>query len=94
MIRIWYRHRGQQPRRTDIIKEDSHKSSTLPPSFAVVGVQYGRALDDGTRDPYQFALNVEPPSDNISSDAVTAIATAFEENWGGTIEHVETITGL
>jgi len=91
MIVIWYRHRGQRPRRTDIISEDANKASTLPSSFAVVGVQYGRELDDGSHDSNQFALRVNPPSDNISTDAVSAIATAFEDNWGGTIEHVETI---
>lgn len=91
MILIWYRHRGNRPSRTDIIREDANKASTLPPSFEVVGVQYGRRIDAETVDSQQFALRVEPPSDNISTDAVTSIATAFEDNWGGTIEHVETV---
>lgn len=92
MIKIWYRHRGQRPRKSDIIAEDATKASVLPPSFAVVGVQYGRRIDEETVDSQQFALRVEPPSDNISTDAVESIATAFEDNWGGTIEHVDTIT--
>lgn len=90
MIKIWYRHHGQRPSKTDIIRKDASKASTLPPSFAVVGVEYGRILSDDEFDDNQFALRVEPPSDNISTDAVDAIATACEDNWGGTIEHVET----
>lgn len=97
MIKIWYRHRGQRPSKSQIIREDANKASTLPPSFEVVGVTYGRqtgADSDGNPiiDANQFALNVEPPSDSISTNAVDAIATAFEDNWGGTIEHVETVT--
>jgi uncharacterized protein (UPF0218 family) len=88
---MWYRHRGQRPSKSDIIRDDANKASTLPSSFEVVGVKYGRRLDETTVDSNQFALRVEPPSDNISQDAVDAIAQAFEDNWGGTIEHVETI---
>jgi hypothetical protein len=91
MIVIWYRDRGQRPSKTDRIREDANKASTLSPSFEVVGVTYGRRLDDGALDPEQFALRVEPPSDSIPTDAVDAIATAFEDNWGGSIEHVETV---
>lgn len=91
MIEIWYAHRGQRPSKADIISEDANKASTLPSSFEFVGVKYGRRLDDGGFDNKQFALRVEPPSDNISTDAVDAIATAFEDNWGGTIDHVETV---
>lgn len=91
MIKIWYRHRGQRPNKTSIISEDAIKSSTLPTSFAVVGVEYGRRPFGDEFDSNQFALRVDPPSDNISTNAVDAIATAFEDNWGGTIEHVETV---
>jgi hypothetical protein len=96
MIKIWYRHHGQLPRKSQIIAEDIKKASTLPSSFEIVGVEYGRktGMDDGGRpiiDSQQFALRVDPPSDNISTDAVSAIATAFEDNWGGSIEHVETV---
>jgi hypothetical protein len=92
MIKIWYRHHGQRPNKSQIIAEDSKKASILPPSFEVVGIEYGHRLDDGTVDSQQFALRVEPPSDSISTDAVDAIATAFENNWAGSIEHVETVT--
>lgn len=91
MIKIWYRHRGQRPQKTSIIAEDSKQANTLPPSFEVVGVEYGRRLSEDEFDATQFALRVEPPSDNISTDAVDAIATAFEDNWGGSIQHVETV---
>lgn len=91
MIKIWFRHRGQRPSKRKIIEEDAMKASTLPSSFEVVGVEYGKQQDDGTVDGTQLALRVEPPSDNIPTDAVDAIATAFEDNWGGTIEHVETV---
>lgn len=91
MIKLWYRHRGQRPSKTSIIAEDANKASILPSSFAVVGVEYGRRIDSETFDSNQFALRVEPPSDNISTDAVDAIATAFEANWGGSIDHVETV---
>lgn len=91
MIKIWYSHRGHRPSKTQIISEDANKANTLPPSFEVVGVEYGRAIDSKTVDSTQFALHVEPPSDNISTDAVDAIATAFEDNWGGSIDHVETV---
>jgi hypothetical protein len=91
MIKIWYRHHGQRPRKSQIIAEDSKQASTLPASFEVVGVEYGRRIDEETVDGNQFALLVEPPSDNISTNAVDAIATAFEDNWGGSINHVETI---
>lgn len=92
MIVIWYRHRGTRPHKTDIIREDASKASTLPESFEVVGVTYGRTDGDGAVDGSQFGLRVEPPSDNISTEAVDAIATAFEDNWGGSIKHVETVT--
>lgn len=91
MITIWYKHHGQRPSKSDIIREDANKADILPSSFEVVGVTYGRRIDEETVDSNQFALRVEPPNDNISTDAVDAIATAFEDNWGGTIEHVETI---
>jgi len=90
MIILWYRHRGQRPRRTDIIREDATKASDLPLSFEVVGVSYGRQTQSGI-DHSQFALRVETSSDTISQSVVDAIATAFEDNWGGTIEHVETV---
>lgn len=92
MIKIWYRNHGLRPKQTQIIVEDSKKANTLPPSFEVVKVEYGRRIDEETFDSQQFALCVEPPSDNISTDAVSAIATTFEDNWGGSIDHVETIT--
>jgi len=96
MIKIWYRHHGQRPSKGNIIEQDAEKASTLPPSFEVVGIEYGRVTGTGsdgnqTFDGQQFALRVDPPSDNISTNAVDAIATAFEDNWGGSIEHVETV---
>jgi len=91
MIIIWYRHRGQRPSKSEIIREDANKASTLPSLFAVIGVQHGRRIDEETVDSSQFALRVEPPSDSISTVAVNAIAAAFEDNWGGTVKHVETI---
>lgn len=91
MIKIWYEYRGQRPSKTDIIIEDANKSSALSPSFAVVGVEYGRRVDEETVKSKQFALRVDTPSDNISTDTVDAIATAFQDKWGGTIEHVETV---
>lgn len=96
MIVIWYRHHGQRPKKSQIIREDANKASTLPPSFEVVGVRYGRQTgtdSDGNPiiDSQQFGLRVEPPSDNISQDAIDAIATAFEDNWGSTIEFVESV---
>jgi hypothetical protein len=90
MIVIWYRHRGQLPSKSSLIREDANKASVLPSSFEIVGVSYGRQLDDGF-DANQFAIRCEPPSDKISTDAVDAIATAFSDNWGGAIEHVETV---
>lgn len=91
MIVIWYRHHGQRPSKTDIIREDANAASTLPSSFEVVGVSYGRRLDDGTVDNNQFALRVEPPSDNMSQDAIGSIATAFEDNWVGSVDFVESV---
>jgi len=91
MIVIWYQDRGQRPNKTKIIREDANKASLLPSSFEVVGVQFGRRVDEQTVDNSQFALRVNTSSDNISQDAVNLIATAFESNWGGTVEHVETI---
>jgi hypothetical protein len=91
MIKVWYRHQGQRPRKTDMIREGANKANRLPRSFEVIGVQYGRSLDDGSFDSNQFALRVDPPSDNISTNAVGAIATAFEDSWGGTVEHVEAV---
>lgn len=89
MIYIWYRHRGQRPKKTEAVRKDANKANTLPSSFEVVGVKVGRRLDDGTVDNNQFALRVEPPSDNISQDAIDAIGLAFEDNWCGSIEFVE-----
>lgn len=81
MIEITYRHHGQRPSTTTAVRDDARKASTLPPSFEVVGVRYiGPKL----------VLRVDPPSDSISQDSVDAIATAFEDNWGGTIDHVDT----
>ena len=91
MITIWYKHQGQRPGTTDTIREDANKADVLPSSFEVVGVSYGRRIDEDTGDSNQFAIRVNPPSDDISTDAVDAIAEAFEDNWGGTIEHVETV---
>lgn len=95
MIKIWYKHRGQRPSKTQIIQEDANKASTLPPSFEVVGVEYGRQTGTDNEgnpiiDSNQFGLRVEPPSDNISQDAIDAIATAFEDNWAGSIDFVDT----
>lgn len=90
MIVIWFRHRGQRPSRTDAIQEDATKAATLPSPFNIVGVTYGRSVDDEYRSDH-FGLRVNSPSDSISTEAVTAIGTAFEDNWGGTVEHVETI---
>jgi len=90
MMVIWYRHHGHRPSSGDIIREDANKASTLPSSFEVVGVKYGRR-DGETVDNNQFGLRVEPPSDSISQDAIDAIATAFEDNWGGSVEFVETV---
>lgn len=81
MIEITYRYHGQRPNRTVLIREAATTASTLPPSFEVVGVRY---------DDPEFVLLVGPPSDSISQAAVDAIATAFEDNWGGVVEHVET----
>lgn len=67
---------------TDTIREDANAASVLPPSFEVVGVRY---------DDPEFTLLVEPPSDNMSQDAIDSIATVFEDNWGGTIDFVESI---
>lgn len=91
MIKIWYRHHGQRPSKGDIIREDANKASTLPSSFEVVGVEYGRRISDTDFDANQFALIVDPPSDSISQNAIDSIATAFEDNWGGTIDFVESI---
>lgn len=91
MIVIWYRHHGQRPSKTQIIKDDAGAASLLPSSFEVVGVSYGRRVDEQTVDNRQFALRVTTSSGSISQDAVSSIATAFESNWGGTVEHVETI---
>lgn len=91
MIKIWYQHQGQRPSKTKIIRKDANKASTLPASFELVGVEYGRRLDAGSFASNQFALRVEPPSDSISTNAVDAIATAFENNWGGSIDHIETV---
>jgi len=90
MIVIWYRHHGQRPSKTDIIRDDANAASLLPSSFEVLGVKYGRKTADGV-DSNQFGLRVESSSDNISQDTINSIATAFESNWGGTVEHVETI---
>jgi len=90
MIIIWYRHHGQRPSKTDIIREDVNGASTLPSSFEVVGVEYGRNTANGV-DSNQFALRCEPPSDNISQNAIDSIATAFEDNWGGSVDFVESI---
>lgn len=91
MIEIWYRERGNRPAQTQIIRDDADKADVLPSSFEMQGAIYGRRTGEDTVDSSQFALVVDPPSDNISQDAVDSIATAFEDNWGGTIEHVETI---
>jgi len=91
MIVIWYQDRGQRPNKTKIIREDANKASLLSSSLEVVGVQFGRRVDDNTVDNSQFALRVTTSSGSISQDAVNSIATAFESNWGGTIEHVETV---
>jgi len=91
MITIWYQDRGQRPNKTNIIREDANKASLLPSSFEVVGVQFGRRVDEQTVDNSQFALRVNTSPDNISQDAVDSIATAFTTNWGGTVEVVETI---
>jgi len=91
MIVIWYRHHGQRPSKTQIIKDDASAAPLLPSSFEVVGVQFGRRVNEQTIDNRQFALRVTTSSDNISQDAVNSIATAFESNWGGAVEHVETI---
>ena len=91
MIVIWYRHHGQLPSETNVIREDANKASTLPSSFEVVGVQYGRRVSNDEFDRNQFALRVEPPSDNMSQDAIDSIATAFEDNWGGSIDFVESV---
>lgn len=90
MIVVWYRHHGQRPSKSKTIRDDTNNASTLPSSFEVVGVQYGRKTDEAF-DSNQFALRVEPPSDNMSQKAIDAISTAFEENWGGSIEFVESI---
>lgn len=91
MIELWYKDHGQRPGKTHPIREDANAASTLPSSFEVVGVQHGRRIDEETVDSRQFGLRVEPPSDNISQDAIDAIATAFEDRWGGSVEFVESI---
>jgi len=91
MIEVWYRHHGQRPTRGDIIEQDAQAASTLPPSFEVVGVKFGRRLDEETVDAQQIGLRVEPPSDSISTDAVESIASAFADRWGGTVEFVGTV---
>jgi hypothetical protein len=90
MIIVWYRHRGQRPSKTDIIRKDVNSASTLPPSFNVIGVSFGRETADGF-DSNQFALHVDPPSDNMSQNAIDAIATAFEDSWGGSVDFVESV---
>ena len=91
MIVLWYRHRGQRPTKANIIKEDAYTAVTLPANFKVAGVEYGRRLSEDEFDANQFALRVEQPSDSIGTTAVEAIATAFEDNWGGSIEFVESV---
>ena len=91
MITIWYKNHGHRPSKSEIIREDANKADILPSSFEVVAVEYGRRIDEETVDSNQFALQVNPPSDNISTDAIDSIATAFEDNWGGTVEHIATV---
>jgi uncharacterized protein (UPF0218 family) len=91
VIVLWYQDRGQRPNRTETIREDANAVSTLPPSFDVVGVTHGRRIDGETVDQRQFGLRVEPPSGNISQDAIDAISTAFEDRWGGSVEFVESV---
>jgi hypothetical protein len=81
MIEITYRHHGQRPSQTDLIREDANAASTLPPSFAIDSVVY---------DDPMLTLCVDPPSDNISTNAVDAIASAWADRWGGQIDHVST----
>jgi len=91
MIIIWYRHHGQRPSQTQLIRDDANKASQLPSSFEVVGVTYGRRIDNETVDSIQFGLRVNTSDDTISQTAIDAIATAFEDNWGGTIGRVGTV---
>jgi hypothetical protein len=96
MILLWYKTHSHRPNRTDTIRNDAQAASTLPSSSEVVGVTHGRQTgerDDGTPivDQTQFALRVEPPSDSMSQNAIDAIATAFEDRWGGSVEFVESV---
>jgi hypothetical protein len=91
MIIIWYRHHGQRPSQTQLIRDDANKTSQLPSSFEVVGVTHGRRIDTETVDSTQFGLRVNTSDDTISQSAIDAIATAFEDNWGGSIEFVESV---
>jgi hypothetical protein len=46
----------------------------------VTGVRY---------DDPEFTLLVDPPSDNISQDAIDSIASAFADRWGGKVDFIE-----
>jgi len=91
MITIWYRYRGQRPQSSRAIIEDANDAATLPQPFEIVGVTYGRGVDDGTVDRAQLGLVVGQPSDAIPQTAVESIATTFEDTWGGSIEFVESV---
>ena len=83
MIEITYRHHGQRPQRTEIVRSDANDATILPSSFEVVGVRY---------DDPELVLLVEVSSGSISDDVADSIAAAFESHWGGSIDHIDTTT--
>lgn len=90
MIELTYHTPGDAPSATEQIRSDANRADTLPSSFEVVAVRREATDAHPSYSGRTFTLLVDPPSDNISQNAVDAIAAAFSNRWGRDVSHVET----